>query len=79
MEMLLLAVQGKSISLLADLITAGLGLLVLLCCMLLGAKLLRINIYEAVDRVEHNPMAYSIFVVGHFLGAAYVLGSVFSI
>lgn len=79
MDMLMLALQGKSISILADVITAGIGLFTLLVCMLIGAKLLRINIYEAIDKVEKNPMAFAIFVTGHFLGAAYVLGSIYNI
>lgn len=79
MDMLWLAIQGKSIALLADIITAGIGLLTLLVCMMIGAKLLRIDIYEAIDKVENNPMAFSIFVTGHFLGAAFVLGSIYNI
>lgn len=79
MDMLWLAVQGKSISLLADVITAGIGLLTLLVCMLIGAKLLRINIYEAIDKVEANPLAFSIFVTGHFIGASLVLASIYNI
>jgi hypothetical protein len=79
MEMLELALQGKSISLLADIITAGVGLLMLLVCMLIGSKLLRINIYEAINKVEKNPIAFAIFVTGHFIGAAYVLGSIYNI
>lgn len=79
MDMLWLAIQGKSIALFADMITASIGLLILLVCMLIGAKLLRIDIYEAINKVENNPLAFAIFVVGHFLGAAYVLGSIFNI
>ena len=79
MDMLWLAIQGKSISLLADVITAGIGLLTLLVCMLIGAKLLRIDIYEAINKVENNPMAFAIFVTGHFLGAAHVLASIYNI
>lgn len=77
--MLMLAIQGKTISLIADVVTAGIGLLTLLVCMLIGAKLLRINIYEAIDKVENNPLAFSIFVVGHFIGASLVLASIYSI
>lgn len=79
MDMLWLAIQGKTISLLADMVTAGIGLLTLLVCMLIGAKLLRINIYEAINKVEDHPMAFSIFVTGHFMAAALVLASVFNI
>ena len=79
MDMLWLAVQGKSVSLIADVVTAGIGLLTLLICMLIGAKLLRIDIYEAIDKVEKNPIAFAIFVTGHFLGASYVLGSIYNI
>lgn len=79
MDMLWLAIQGKSIALLADVITAGIGLLTLLVCMMIGAKLLRIDIYEAINKVENNPMAFAIFVTGHFLGAAFVLGSIYNI
>lgn len=79
MDMLWLAIQSKSIALLADMITAGIGLLTLLVCMMIGAKLLRIDIYEAINKVENNPMAFAIFVTGHFLGAAFVLGSIYNI
>ncbi len=79
MDMLMMALQNKGIMLAADLFSAGIGLLMLLSCMVVGAKILRIDIYAAIDKVEKNPLAYSIFVTGHFLGAAYVLGSTFTV
>lgn len=79
MDMFMLALTNKMSMLAVDMISAGAGLFMLLVCMLLGAKLLRIDIYVAIDRVEKNPMAYAIFVVGHFLGAAYILGSAFTV
>lgn len=44
-------------------------------CGLVGAYFCGINIKEAVDRVEKNPLAYAIFVTGHFIGAALVISA----
>ena len=79
MEMFNLALQTKLSMLFIDLISAGTGLLMLLCCMLVGAKLLKVDIYGAIDKVEKNPVAYAIFVTGHFIAAAYVLGCTFTV
>lgn len=75
----MMALQNKGIMLLSDLFSAAMGLLMLLCCMLVGAKLLGIDIYAAIDKVENHPVAYAILVTGHFLGAAYVLGCTFTV
>ena len=44
-------------------------------CAANGAWLCGIDIKKAVDRVEANPMAFSILVTGHFIGAALVISS----
>lgn len=79
MDMFNVALQTKLSMLFIDLISAGIGLFMLLCCMLIGAKLLKVDIYAAIDKVEKNPVAYAIFVTGHFLAAAYVLGCSFTV
>ena len=48
---------------------------ILAACAAVGAALCGIDIKQAVDRVEKNPMAFSILVVGHFIGAALVISS----
>lgn len=45
-------------------------------CAWMGAKFCGVDIKKAVDNVEENPVAFAVFVVGHFIGAAYVMGSV---
>lgn len=44
-------------------------------CALIGAYFCGINIKKAVDRVEDNPLAFAIFVTGHFIGAALVISA----
>lgn len=45
-------------------------------CAVVGAKFCGVDIKKAVDNVEKDPKAFAIFVVGHFIGAAYIMGSV---
>lgn len=48
---------------------------ILAACAGVGAWLCGIDIKKAVDRVEQNPLAFSILVTGHFIGAALVISS----
>lgn len=79
MDMFNLALENKLSMLFFDLLSAGMGLAMLLACMLIGAKILRINLYAAIDKVENCPIAYAIFVTGHFYAAAYLLGCAFTV
>lgn len=51
------------------------ALFMLAICAIIGAKFCDIDIKKAVDRVEQNPLAFSILVTGHFVGAALVVSS----
>ena len=52
------------------------GIAMLGACAYVGAHFCGIDIKKAVDNVEKSPVAFSIFVVGHFVGAAFVMGSI---
>lgn len=78
-NMNVVAFNNKMNFFLIDLVQAAVALVFLLICMFIGAKILRIDIYGAIDKVENNPVAYAIFVVGHFFAAAYLLGNIFAV
>lgn len=55
------------------------ALMMLLLCEIIGARVFKIKLIEAVDRVEQNPMAYSIFTTGRFVGACIVISAAWSL
>lgn len=55
------------------------ALVMLLVCELVGAKVFQIDLKKAVDRVEQNPVAFSLFVTGHFFAACTVIAAAWSI
>lgn len=55
------------------LIGAMTSVFMLSLCALVGAKMMSIPLRKCVDRVEQNPMAFAVFVVGHFIGAAIII------
>ena len=70
-EELILLTVSFALKMLAAVTAIG----ILAACAAAGAWLCGIDIKEAVDRVEKNPMAFSILVTGHFIGAALVISS----
>lgn len=68
--------EATAIGFLVKLLGAMIAIAMIGICALVGAWFCGIDIKEAVNRVEENPMAFSIFVTGHFLGAALVVSGV---
>lgn len=58
---------------------AFVALAMLAVCEFVGAKIFRINLIGAIDRVEKNPMAFSIFTTGRFIGACLVLSAAWTL
>lgn len=69
-ELLLLTIS-HGLKMLA--VISALGML--LAAELVGAKVFQIDLKKAVDNVETHPLAFSILVTGHFIGAAIVAAS----
>lgn len=55
------------------------ALLMLLICELVGARVFKIELEKAVNRVEENPIAFSLFTTGRFIGACMVIAAAWSI
>ena len=55
------------------------ALAMLAVCEFVGAKIFRIELIGAIDRVEKNPMAFSIFTTGRFIGACLVLSAAWTL
>lgn len=55
------------------------ALVMLAACEFIGARIFRINLIGAIDRVEQNPMAFSIFTTGRFIGACMVLSAAWTL
>lgn len=68
---LILLATGHTLKMLAALT----ALIMLAVCAIIGAKFCGIDIKKAVDLVEKHPLAFSILVTGHFIGAALVVSS----
>jgi len=64
-----------TISFLLKMLAAVTAIGILATVAAIGAWLCGIDVKKAVDRVEQNPMAFSILVTGHFIGAALVISS----
>lgn len=64
-----------TISFLLKMLAAVTAIGILAACAGVGAWLCGVDIKKAVDRVEQNPLAFSILVTGHFIGAALVISS----
>ena len=58
---------------------AFVALAMLAVCEFVGAKIFRIELIGAIDRVEKNPMAFSIFTTGRFVGACIVLSAAWTL
>lgn len=58
---------------------AFVALAMLAACEFVGAKIFRIELIGAIDRVEKNPMAFSIFTTGRFIGACLVLSAAWTL
>lgn len=65
--------EATTIGFIVKLSHALVAIALLGACEVIGAWLFGIDIKQAVDNVEKNPMAYALLVTGHFLGAALVI------
>ena len=68
--------QMLIVSFLYKMFSAVCALGLIAVCEYIGAKMYKINLREALDKVEANPDAFSLYCTGRFIGACIILAVV---